>query len=314
MINLREEIKDLPLWPDVPKILSYMRLNELAQQRAVDTLSSRGISEVYAREIFAPQSERGRGLRIPYMNGLSMILAAAQEDSACKHTGGDFVKRIGQIARALYGVDIRTKSKVTGVERASLNGSESGATWLVRHEGFGHAEVEAFDRVIIAAPGLEREQRLIVNHSDGGQTPADDSNNEDDDDHEGVDVEEAVEFDRVYVTLFTTSEPLRNPVPVAGAGETAVPPQVLFIDHMKGIHEVTYVREVVRHHDDGTGSIEHLYRYVTEEDISHLLSQSPTITWAHHRRVSYSFEIIILLIMMPGGNMRTNMLTRFPTI
>ncbi|KAK7746188.1 hypothetical protein SLS62_009478 [Diatrype stigma] len=309
--NLREDIKDLPLWPNVPKILSYLNLRELAQQRASDTLNSWGISEAYAREILAPQVERGRSLRIPHMSGLSMVLAAAQEDSACKHMGGDFVERMEQIVRVLGGVDVRTNSKVTSIERGSRNGSESGATWLVRREGFGHADVEAFDRVIVAAPGLEHEQRLIFSHSDSDRTTTDDSNNDDDDDDdEGVDVGEAVEFDHVYVTLFTTSEPLRNPVP--GAVETGVPPQVLFIDYLEGIHEVTYVREVVRHHNDGSSSIEHLYRYVTEEDISDLLTPNPTITWSHHRRVDYAYPLTYPRTRYPSFSLDDGLWTTGP--
>lgn len=291
-VNLREMIRDAPLSPSVHKILSSLGLTGLAQEWAAETLSHRHISDAYVEELIAPQVERGPNLRIPKMNGLAMIMAAAQEDSASKHAGGDFVERMGRVAQSLRGVDIRTDSKVTGIKRIQLDGDRE--AWLVQNEGFGHAEIEAFDQVIVAAPGLEQ-QRLIDNpirdsataYSDGGEGDGDDSDDDDDDD---VGVEEAVDFDPVYVTFFTTSEPLRRPIP--GADEAWIPPQVLFMDSKRGTHEVAYVRGVVRHRDDGSSDVEHLYRYVTEENMEGILSADPAVTWVYHRRVSsYTYHL-----------------------
>ncbi|RYP87368.1 hypothetical protein DL769_000572 [Monosporascus sp. CRB-8-3] len=262
---------------DVPAILvSLFGDTALVHEGAPDTLRRLGISEGYAAEVLAPQVERGSpSVRMWGMNGLALAMAAGREDAAHAHAGGDYAARIRDIAKAL-GADVRVHSKVVGIEREGPGDGEgrnkTAAHWLLRHEGAD--EAEAFDKVIVAAPGLEG---LVVRAAGANSS---------------VGAEEAVEFDAAHVTFFTASE---FPGPLGGGGEAA--PQILFLDDDVGggIHEVAYVREVVRHDRDGAGDgapvVEHLYRCVSGADVSEALLSDPGVTWMHHRRFDHAYPL-----------------------
>ncbi|RYP34953.1 hypothetical protein DL767_004030 [Monosporascus sp. MG133] len=262
---------------DVPGILaSLLGATELAHEGAPDALHRHGVSDTYAVEVLAPQVECGPQVqRIPVMSALALAMAAGREDAGYVHGGGDYAARAWEIAKRL-GADVRLNSKVVGIERERADGGDeetkTAARWLLRHEGGGaEAEAEAFDKVIVAAPGLEG----LVFRAAGvnGSIEA-----------------EAVEFDAVHVTFFTAPE-----LPGRFGGGGWVPPQILFVDDDAGIHEVTYVREVVRYDRDvavdGAPVLEHLYRCVSGTDISEMLLSDPEVTWMHHRRFDHAYPL-----------------------
>ncbi|RYO83211.1 hypothetical protein DL764_009486 [Monosporascus ibericus] len=264
---------------DVPAILaSLLGGTALAHEGAPETLRRHGISEAYAAEVLAPQVERGAQVqRVPAMSGLALAMAAGREDAGRARAGGDYAARVRELAKAL-GADVRLNSKVVGIERETADGGDketrTATRWLLRHEG-GGAEAEAFDKVIMAAPGLEW---LVVRAAGVNGS---------------IETDQAVEFDAAHVTFFTASElPGRF-----GGGDGAVPPQILFVDDDAegGIHEVAYVREVVPHHRDGVADgapvVEHLYRCVSGADVSEALASDPGVTWMHHRRFDHAYPL-----------------------
>ncbi|RYP56520.1 hypothetical protein DL771_011839 [Monosporascus sp. 5C6A] len=263
---------------DVPAILeSLLGGTAWAHEEAPETLRRHGVSEAYAAEVLAPQVERGAQVqRVPVMSGLALAMAAGREDASQAHAGGDYAARIREIAKAL-GADVRMNSKVVGIERERAGGgdkeNETAARWLLRHEG-GGTEAEAFDKVIVAAPGLEG---LVVRAAGVNSS---------------IGTEDAVEFDAVHVTFFTASElPERF-----GGGGGWVPQQILFVDDAEsGIHEVADVREVVRRHRDGATDgapvLEHLYRCVSGADVSEALLSDPGVTWMHHLRLEHAYPL-----------------------
>ncbi|RYP23096.1 hypothetical protein DL765_001351 [Monosporascus sp. GIB2] len=262
---------------DVPAMLASLLGNPaLAHEGAPETLRRFGVSEAYAAEILAPQVERGGpSVRLSGMSGLALAMLAGREDAGDAHAGGDYTARIREIAKAL-GADVRVHSKVAGIERerpgSGEGEGETVARWLLRHEGA--AEAEAFDKVIVAAPGLEG---LVVRAAGANGS---------------VEAEEAVEFDATHVTFFTAPQ-----LPGRLGGGDWAPPQILFVDDDAegGIHEVAYVREVVRHHGDGAAGgapvVEHLYRCVSGADVSEALSSDPGVTWMHHHRLDHAYPL-----------------------
>lgn len=273
------------------------------------------------------------------VTGLAMALAAAQEDGACGRAVATpdhgFLARLAATAGALPGVDVRVRSRVVGVERERYgdedgdddDGDGSGAgrrdTWALRLEhtttslGRRHgrdvgSDAELFDFVIMAAPGLEGtvyQQRVRASNSTSESTS----------DKDNVEAEDAVDFASAHLTFVTRTSRLADPVPGAGGdGDEASfpPPQFLFIDNdndddsggvgdARGVRSVEYVRDVVRYVDgDATGRIEHLYRYITDEDISGLLATDPAVTWMYHHRVSVagisSFFLLSLFVRSPS--------------
>ncbi|RYP93477.1 hypothetical protein DL770_000361 [Monosporascus sp. CRB-9-2] len=262
---------------DVPAILaSLLRGSALAHEGAPETLRRHDISDAYVVEVLAPQVERGPQVqRIPVMSGIALTMAAGREDWAHAHAGGDYAARVWEIARRL-GADVRLNSKVVGIERerADGGGNETKTTpgWLLRYElGGAEAEAEAFDKVIVAAPGLEG---LVVRAAGVSGS---------------IETEYASEFDAVHVTFFTAPELPRR----FGGGDGPLPPQILFVYDAEGIQEVAYVREVVRRHRDGAIDggpvLEHLYRCVSGVDVSDALLSDPEITWMHHRRMDHAY-------------------------
>ena len=269
------------------------------------------------------------------ITGLAMALAAAQEDGACGRAVArpdhDFLARLTAIADTLPGVDVRVRSRVVGVERERYgdedgddDGDGSGAgkrdTWALRLEdttpslGRRHgrdvgSEAELFDFVIMAAPGLEGtvyQQRVRASNSTSESTSNKDN----------VEAEDAVDFASAHLMFVTRTSRLADPVPGAGGDgdEASLPPQFLFIDDndngndnggvdAQGVRGVEYVRDVVRYADgDATGRIEHLYRYITDKDISGLLATDPAVTWMYHHRVSVariSFYLTFPLCSIP---------------
>ncbi|RYP54962.1 hypothetical protein DL768_000278 [Monosporascus sp. mg162] len=261
---------------DVSGILaSLLGATELAHEGAPEALHRHGVSDAYTVEVLAPQVECGPQVqRIPVMSALALAMAAGREDAGYVHGGGDYAARAWEIAKRL-GADVRLDSKVVGIERERADGGDeetsTAARWLLRHEG-GGAEAEAFDKVIVAAPGLEG----LVFCAAGVNSSIE---------------AEAVEFDAVHVTFFTASGlPARF-----GGGGWWVPSQVLFVDDDAGIHEVTYVREVIRYNGDGAVDgapvLEHLYRCVSGTDISEMLLSDPEVTWMHHRRFDHAYPL-----------------------
>ncbi|RYO86994.1 hypothetical protein DL762_004419 [Monosporascus cannonballus] len=263
---------------DVPAILaSLLGESALPHEGAPETLRRLGVSEAYAAEVLAPQVERGGpSVRISWMSGLALAMLAGREDAGDAHAGGDYTARIREIAKSL-GADVRVRSKVVGIERGRPGSGEGEnrpvARWLLQHEGA--AEAEAFDKVIVAAPGLEG---LVVRAAGANGS---------------VEAEEAVEFDAAHVTFFTASE-----LPGRLGGGDWAPPQILFVgdDAEGGMHEVAYVREVVRHHRDGAAGgapavLEHLYRCVSGADVSEALLSEPGVTWVHHHRLDHAYPL-----------------------
>ena len=238
--------------------------------------------------------------------------------------GQDFLTRLREMA-TLPGVDVRAGSRVIGVERrgSSSRGRKEGEgegdsdggdgghdtdkdVWVLHYvDALGPSEAE-FDYVVLAAPGLED---IVYPYHLSGDLTASNTTITDNGD-EGAEAEDIVEFSSVYLTFFTRTGAPPDPMPGRhGNGEaspsSSPPPQFLFVDpdgdgrdvsdsSRPRIYEAAHVRDVFRYGDDGDndgedngrGHVEHLYRYVSEGDITELLAADPAVTWVYHQRVS----------------------------
>ncbi|KAI1345176.1 hypothetical protein F5Y15DRAFT_19578 [Xylariaceae sp. FL0016] len=300
--NRRSKIVNAPITPgtDIAAILKHLGHLHAAQKWATDVLDARRISGAYRSEILDPQVRRAHAQGITDVNGLALLLAAAQEDTgnafATNEASDAMLSRLEQIVRALD-IDLRTSTRVTGLRRQKV--SKQRHSWLVEHEGSADgARVEAFDKVILAAY-----DEFIVRSGDVTQVYTTESVGDPETQHRPHHPGDHSEspYKPTFATFFTATVDWRLLAGTNGAS------QILFLDSdasdyvRTGVHEAAFVREVPRWDQHaGAWSIEYLYRVLSEHEVTKYLLPDRNITWSFQTRIDNAYPYLWPLTSFPS--------------
>ncbi|KAL7629307.1 hypothetical protein AAE478_000827 [Parahypoxylon ruwenzoriense] len=263
--GLHDRVANAPLVSDMMQLMISMGIVDSVQQSARDALDARGIGGAYVTEVLGPQVERACSQKISDISALAMMLAAAQEDTANSYIGGELIDRLEQILGVLR-VTVRTATEVSGLKHSQINDLES--AWLVKYSstpGSPGSLVEAFDKVIIAAPSFD------LYHA---ASP------------ENIEAASVLTYRSVDVTFFTVPTRL-NPELYGNVD------QILFPEEQNSsegdglaVRELAFVREIARVRDDGTRNVEYLYRALSNGDATERLRKLDLgITWLYRARL-----------------------------
>ncbi|KAI8954198.1 hypothetical protein F4801DRAFT_50017 [Xylaria longipes] len=286
--TLRNAMLNTPLTPDVEKIFTSLGVSKPLKQRANDMLKGRGISVPYSRDILEPQVQRAYGQGLNQVTGLTAMMAAAREESANAHGGGDLIERLQRIVKKID-VDVRTSTRVTGIKYLEVD--EKQPAWLIRHEstdgGGGNSSFELFDKVIMAALDVD----VQLENADE-PTPGLMTHYNTDADAVKASLRGTDPFIPVQVTFFTSDARLS---PWSHDED-----QVLFLEAQKaaGMRELALVREIVKHHDFST-EVEYLYRVLSDRPIIKELQSHAKITWSYETKIEKAYPILSPLRSYP---------------
>ncbi|KAI1083210.1 hypothetical protein F5B20DRAFT_529057 [Whalleya microplaca] len=272
--DLRERIVDVPLVPDISQILISLGVIDSVRRHASDELEARGIGGSYLSDILGPQVQRAHAQKLSDISALALMMGSAQEDAANAYIGGDLLDRLEQIVSAT-GADVRTATRVKRMRHAQINEQET--AWLVEQDiaGVSAPRTESFDRVIIAAPNYD----LYGSSSASEQ--------------EEIEVASLLAYRPIHITFFTTTARLEPE-------QYTDVEQVLFVDASggewkpgePGIHELAFVREVVRFQDGGYKMVEYLYRALSEDNVAAHLWPNSNITWVYQTRLENAYPYL----------------------
>ncbi|KAI0135551.1 hypothetical protein F4814DRAFT_27164 [Daldinia grandis] len=259
--ELEDRLVDLPLVPDLAQLLISLGIFDYVKKSSGNELNDRGIGGGYVSEVLAPEVGRMYSQNIGDVSALALMLAAGIEDTANAYVGGQLLDRLDMIVSAI-GANVRESTEVHGVKYAQID--EDKFTWLVQYATpgpSGRLQVEAFDKVIIAAPnfGLYRAASA-----------------------EDVEAASFLAYRTAYVAFFTV------PRRIDAYGDVD---QVLFLENaLGGIRELAFVRDVVRVHDDGRSTVEYLYRALADSDAVERLEQlNRGITWLYQEKLENAY-------------------------
>ncbi|ORY64385.1 uncharacterized protein BCR38DRAFT_485542 [Pseudomassariella vexata] len=283
-VDLRQKLRGLPTIRTVHELLSSLGIDRKAHESSTETLHNHDISQLYRDEVVAPRVQRVLGQRLDDITGLALSMALAKEDRVNSHTGGDFLETLERILRRADAT-VLTSSTVTGIKYEELNEKSA---WLVEsvHGTSNLTQYGAFDHVILAAPGAEK-NALHRYDTNAFELPG----------HRSVHVEFFISSTRIDPLAFGESDALHD--------------QILFIQKLdqiglfQGVHEIAYVREIVRRHD-GVDIVEHLYRCVSDHYVTDLLLHSlpfakdgasseekaQGITWTYQTRIESAYPLL----------------------
>lgn len=253
---------DLPLTSDVTQLMISLGILASVQEHADNALGARGIGGLYVTEVLGPQAQLAHSQPVSDISSLALMLATFQEDTANSYIGGELVDILEQMVSAI-GITVQTCTEVFGLKHEMISEHES--AWLVEYGASGSSkfQAEAFDKVIIAAPGFDVYQSASI---------------------EDVEAVSSLTYRPVHATFFTVTSRLNPDV----YGDVD---QILFLEEQVGdsplgeIQELAFLREVVRF-QDGEHKIEYLYRSLSEGNITEkILGLDLGVTWLHQARV-----------------------------
>ncbi|KAI0851452.1 hypothetical protein F5Y00DRAFT_9609 [Daldinia vernicosa] len=260
--ELQDRLVDAPLVPDLAQLLISLGVFDYAKKSTGNELNDRGIGGGYVPEVLAPEVGRMYSQNVGDISALALMLAAGIEDTANAYEGGELLERLEMIVSAI-GANVRESTEVRGVKYAQINEHES--TWLVQYTTpSGRLQAEAFEKVILAAPKFDLYRAASA---------------------EDVEAASILAYRAAYVAFFTV------PRRIDAYGDVN---QVLFLENaLGGVRELAFVRDVVRVEDDGSSTVEYLYRALADSDAVEQLEQlNLGITWLYQEKLENAYPFI----------------------
>ncbi|KAI2784828.1 hypothetical protein F4815DRAFT_454379 [Daldinia loculata] len=257
--ELEDRLVDVPLVPDLAQLLISLGIYDYVKKSTGNELNDRGIGGGYVPEVLAPEVGRIYSQNVGDISALALMLAAGIEDTANAYVGGELLDRLDMIVSAI-GANVRESTEVHGVKYAQISEDES--AWLVQYTTpSGRLQAEPFDKVIIAAPKFDLYSAASA---------------------EDVEAASILAYRTAYVAFFTV------PRRIGAYGDVN---QVLFLENaLGGIRELAFVRDVVRVEDDGSSTVEYLYRALADSDAVEQLEQlNPRITWLYQEKLEKAY-------------------------
>ncbi|KAI8965942.1 hypothetical protein F5Y11DRAFT_310869 [Daldinia sp. FL1419] len=261
--ELQDLLPNAPLVPDISQLLISMGIVDYARKTTSNELNDRGIGGAYVPEILAPEVSRTYAQQVGDMSALSLMLASGIEDTATAYVGGEFLERADLVVGAI-GADVRESTEVRGIKYAQID--EHDFSWLVHYSIPATPDrfvAEPFEKVILAAPRLDLYQGIAA---------------------EDVAAVSALTYRDAYIAFFTVSRRIGK------YGGEAIN-QVMFTENALGpIREIMFVRDVNRIAEDGSSTVEYLYRAVSDEDsVEQLEHLDVGITWIYQKKLENAY-------------------------
>ncbi|KAI1661449.1 hypothetical protein F4813DRAFT_347579 [Daldinia decipiens] len=257
--ELEDRLVDAPLVPDLAQLLISLGIYDYVKKSTGNELNDRGIGGGYVPEVLAPEVGRIYSQDVGDISALALMLASGIEDTANAYVGGELLDRLEMIVSAI-GANVRESTEVRGVKYAQIDEDES--AWLVQYTTpAGRLQAESFDKVIIAAPKFDLYRAASA---------------------EDVEAASILAYHTVYIAFFTV------PRRIDAYGDVN---QVLFLENaLGGIRELSFVRDVVRIEDDGSSTVEYLYRALADSDAVEPLEQlNRGITWFYQEKLENAY-------------------------
>ncbi|OTB08811.1 hypothetical protein M426DRAFT_162228 [Hypoxylon sp. CI-4A] len=272
---LRDHFMSSCLESNIMQLMISLGFLAPAQEPAHDGINARGISDQYVTEILGPDVQRTHAQKISDVSTLATMLAAAQEDSANAYAGGELIDRLEQIVGSIR-ANVLLSTRVSGIKHAQIN--EEKSAWLVKYDTprSTSAHIEAFDRVIVAAPSFDLYQTNSI------------------DDIEAASI---LAYRSTHVTFFTLPSRL-DPNKFGDVN------QVLFLENQnedspyRNIRELAFVREVIGFADDER-RVEYLYRALSDSDVTEQLQSVFEITWRYQVKLENAYPYIFPIGRFP---------------